>query len=342
MKKFILLLAFILISTVKAGTCTSISRTNSASLSVLTSSKYNSDLNTAYTFLNDYDGGCIESGSLESDALNTTQFAPLLKGLQQGCKVIYSNASTVQIDKCIASVNGNFVNTTSATNASFGCSGCSSEVASTSYYVYIQTGSSGTTLTPLILTTAPNNDGYDNSGNKVVGRFYNNGSSDIEQYSIDQWTTNSFKPDASGWVDCGLVAADFNGFGTPTNILDLCKRDGGDLLINLKFTAGTSTAAEARVLLKIGGRPLVIASTATTLSTVGSYFTSATNGENGGSVLISPSNSYLNFGRKGTFGTALTSALIAGQGDGAGTDEVLLTGETLSLSARIPILGWGE
>ena len=212
MKNFIVLLAFILISTVKAGTCTSISRTNSASLSVLTSSKYNSDLNTSYTFLNNYDAGCIAAGSLESDALNTTQFAPLLKGIHQGCKLLYSNASTVQIDKCLSSVNGNFIATTSATNASFGCAGCSSEVASTSYYVYIQTGSSGTTLTPLILTTAPNNDGYDNSGNKVIGSFRNNGSSNIEITSIKQWHDNEIGAHVDAVKAPGITGGNFNMF----------------------------------------------------------------------------------------------------------------------------------
>lgn len=192
MKNIILLLAFILISTVKAGTCTSISRTNSASLSVLTSTKYNTDLNTVYTAVNSLDGGCITDGTLETDALNTTEFAPLLKGLQQGCKVLYSNASTLQIDKCLASVNGNLVTTATTTNVSFGCSGCSAEVASTAYYVYIQTGSSGSTLTPLILTTAPNNDGYDNSGNKVLAKFYNNPSSDISSWAIYQWKVSGF------------------------------------------------------------------------------------------------------------------------------------------------------
>lgn len=205
MKHLITLLVFILISTVHAGTCTSISRTNSASLSVLTSTKYNTDLNTVYTAANAFDGGCVTSGTLESDALNTTQFAPLLKGLHQGCKVIYSSATTVQIDKCLASVDGSFVTTTTTTSAAFGCSGCSAEVASTTYYVYIQTGSTGSTLTPLILTTAPNNDGYDNSGNKALARFYNNGSSDIDQYSIDQWNQNGFIPSDTDWIDGGAA-----------------------------------------------------------------------------------------------------------------------------------------
>lgn len=185
----------VLISDAQSATCTSISRTNASALSVLTSTKYNTDLNTAYTALNTFDAGCIDPGSLESDALNTTQFAPLLKGLREGCKVEYSNASTLAISECLASVNGNFVTTTVNTSVAFGCTGCSAEVASTEYYVYIQTGSSGTTLTPLILTGAPNEDGYDNTGNKVLGRFYNNGLSDIDEFSIYQWKVNDFNDD---------------------------------------------------------------------------------------------------------------------------------------------------
>lgn len=48
-----------------AGTCTSISRTNNGANSVLTSTKYNSDLNSAYTAINAFDGGCITDGTLE-------------------------------------------------------------------------------------------------------------------------------------------------------------------------------------------------------------------------------------------------------------------------------------
>lgn len=191
--KMILFLFLALSSSVYAGTCTSISRTNSSALSVLTSTKYNNDLNTSYSALNAFDGGCVTSGTLEFDSLNTTQFSPVLKGVKEGCKVSYSNASTVSIGKCLAAVNGTYVYTTVATTASFGCTGCSAEVASTTYYVYIQTGSSATTLTPLILTTTPNEDGYDNSGNKILAKFYNNGSSNIDQYSIKQWKVNGFE-----------------------------------------------------------------------------------------------------------------------------------------------------
>ena len=191
----IFLAAAMMADLVMAGTCTTISRTNVGPLSVLTSAIYNADLNATYTAVNNFDGGCTTTGTLELDALNTSDFEPLLKGIREGCKVGYSNASTVTISKCLASVNGNFVTTTASTSASFGCAGCSAEVATTSYYVYIQTGSTGSTLTPLILAGAPNDDGYDGAGNKVLGRFYNNTSSDIAQYSIDQWKVTGFGTD---------------------------------------------------------------------------------------------------------------------------------------------------
>lgn len=191
MKNLIILFTLIY-GTVYASTCTTTSRTNYSTNQVLTSSALNSDFNQLVAKANSFDGGCITAGTIEYDNLNSTQFTPLLKGIKEGCKVSYSSASTISVGKCLTSVNGNFVYTTSANTATFGCTSCSAEVASTQYYVYIQTGSSGTTLTPLILTTAPNEDGYDNSGNKVLARFVNNAASDIDQYSIQQWHVNDF------------------------------------------------------------------------------------------------------------------------------------------------------
>tara|TARA_R110000868_G_scaffold87034_5_gene243669 strand:+ start:7938 stop:8948 length:1011 start_codon:yes stop_codon:yes gene_type:complete len=336
MKHLIVLLAFFLISNIHAATCTSISRTNSASLSVLTSTKYNTDLNTSYTAINQADGGCIQSGTLESDALNTTQFATLLKGIQQGCKVIYSNASTVQIDKCLASVNGNFVGTTTTTNASFGCTGCSSEVASTAYYVYIQTGSSGTTLTPLILTTAPNNDGYDNSGNKVLGRFYNKGNSDIDQYSIDQWLINRFVPTNTDWSDCGLVAADFTSFGSVTSIEDVCKRIGRDLISRVKFTTGTSAGTTAVVNVEYGGISLQAAPVAIipSISPHGVLYEGQNVVANESVVLATAGLATINFGPLNTTGASPLSARPA--------DEICGSTTTCFYESRIPIEGWNE
>lgn len=237
----LILLSLIFLSGMLQAQCTSISRTNSSALSVLTSTKYNSDLNTVYTAVNAFDGGCITDGTLESTALNTSDFAPLLKGLKEGCKVQYSNASTINISECLASVNGNFVTTTTNTSASFGCTGCSAEVATTSYYVYIQTGSSGSTLTPLILTGAPNDDGYDGSGNKVLGRFFNNTASDISATSIDQWNSNQFIPTNIKWTSYTPTLG--AGFGTVTGLDAYYARKDDMLYVSIAFTLGTAAAS---------------------------------------------------------------------------------------------------
>lgn len=205
MMKIIALLLFTLSFSAMGATCTATSRNNYVTNQILTSSALNADFNQLVTLANAFDGGCVTAGTLESDALNTTQFAPMLKGIKEGCKVSYSSATQVSIGKCLAAVNGNFVTTTVATTVAFGCTSCSSEVASTVYYVYIATGSTGTTLTPLILTTAPNEDGYDNSGNKVLAKFYNNASSNIDQYSIYQWIVNGF--DAPSAINMPNVSA---------------------------------------------------------------------------------------------------------------------------------------
>lgn len=336
MKTFILFFSIILTGVIHAGTCSSISRTNAASLSVLTSTKYNTDLNTVYSAANALDGGCITDGTLESSALNSTDFAPLLKGLQQGCKVIYSNASTVQIDKCIAAVNGSFVTTTSTTNASFGCSGCSAEVASTTYYVYIQTGSSGSTLTPLILTTAPNNDGYDNTGNRVLARFYNRGDSDIDQYSIDQWVTSRFVPTNTVWGDCGLVAGDFTSFGSVTSIEDFCRRSGQDLLMRVKYTAGTVAGTNAAINIEYGGVALQTATSATVPSViiVGTNYVNNNIVANEKAALATAGLSKLSFGQLNTTARAPFTA--------APGDETCTSSTICYFDVRIPIEGWSE
>lgn len=213
-----------------------ISRTNSSANSVLTSTKYNLDLNTLYTHVNNLPGDCIQDSTITFDKLDTSSFAALLNGIQQGCKVTYSNASTVLIDKCIASVNGEFIRTTTTTSASFGCANCSSETSSTLYYLYIKDGSTGTTITPLILTSAPNNDGYDASNNKVLARFYNNSSGDIDQYSIDQWHLNKFIPQDTGWINDGAIkitAATVNpSKGSVVNYdFQKWRRDGSEMIV---------------------------------------------------------------------------------------------------------------
>jgi hypothetical protein len=320
------LLIFLLASAAMGATCTSTTRNNYVTNQVLTSSALNTDFNQLVTKVNAFDGGCITAGTLESDALNTTQFAPMLKGVKEGCKVSYSSASTISIGRCLAAVNGNFVTTAIATTASFGCTNCSAEVASTRYYVYIATGSSGTTLTPLILTTAPNEDGYDNSGNKVLARFYNNASSDIDQYSIDQWLVNRFVPQTIAPTSYTPV---FNGLGTPTSVAIDFTREGPYAVITGRLTAGTTTAAAARIGLPAG---LTSASTISTIEVAGVIIDSKQS-TNQPSILREPSVTYMSMGVR----TASASSLTKQNGN-----NVYASGDDISIHAWVPIEGWGE
>lgn len=244
--KILFLIGIFLSSTAFAATCTSTTRNNYTTNQVLTSSALNADFNQLVTKANAFDGGCITDDTLEATAVDSS-WDTLFKAVHQGCKVSYSDSNTISVGKCLAAVNGNLVATTGANTATWACSGCSSEVASTTYYVYAKTGSTGTTLNLLISTTAPNEDGYDNSGNKVLGRFYNDASSNIDQYSIDQWTTNRFAPQTTGWVSCTMTitATSVNPAknGTPTR--DECRfmRVGDSMFISYYYkhtSAGTA------------------------------------------------------------------------------------------------------
>ena len=338
----LILLAMFLVGKSYAGTCASISRTNSSTLSVLTSSKYNTDLNSVYGAVNNLDAGCLTDNTLEASALNATEFAPLLKGIQQGCKVIYSNASTVQIDKCLSSIDGEFVATTTATNAAFGCTGCSAEVASTTYYLYIQTGSSGTTLTPLILTGAPNNDGYDSGGNRVLGRFYNGGASDIDRYSIDQWHVNRFIAQNTGEINAGTMTITGE-TSTPTKgttSVDSVKwsRVGKYMQFRYDFTqTGAGAAGSGAYYFAV---PSSLAIDVSTLSLSGEYASV-------GYGIVSPdaTDHYNTTVYPVTFNTlGLTNIYGTGVSSVIGSAAIPLSGAATRYSfwGRIPIEGWND
>lgn len=168
------------------ATCTAPSRSNLAANSILTSTEYNTSLNNAYNALaaGNLDLGCAASGSLDDTAtLSSSVFGAMLNGIKEGCTVTNTDTNTLSVDRCMLAVNGNFVRTTSATTVTWGCSGCSSESASTVYYLFAKTGSSGSTLNLLISTTAPNADGYDASNNRILALFVNNAGSNIESVS---------------------------------------------------------------------------------------------------------------------------------------------------------------
>jgi len=187
--KFILLLIFSFLTFDTWATCSSpISRTNSSPNSVLTSTKYNLDLNTVYTKVNDLDGDCITDDSISFDKIDQTTLQPLAKGVKEGCLATRSDANTISVDKCLISVSGTQIEKTTATTVTWGCGSCSSEVASTTYYVYATNAS---TLTLKISTTAPDAYGY-NSTDRVLAKFFNDASSNIQTNSIQNWVVNGF------------------------------------------------------------------------------------------------------------------------------------------------------
>lgn len=207
-------LAFSYFSTSEAGTCSSISRSSFGANTVLTSSELNSQFSTVYGAVNDLDGGCVTDGTLEATALKATDFQPVFDNIVGGCLVSYSSASQVSVSPCSATVNGNQIHKTGATTVAFGCTGCSTEIGSREYYVYIKGDSTGSTLNLLISTSVPDTLGY-NGDNKVIARFYNNTSWDIDQYSIDQWVVNQFVPQITGRVNDGALTLSATGT-TPT------------------------------------------------------------------------------------------------------------------------------
>jgi hypothetical protein len=196
MKIIFTLLAFLFVIEAYSATCSTTTRTNYSAGQVLTSSALNADFNQIVSKVNSLDGGCVTDGTLEASALNASDFATVTNGIHEGCPLVYVDANTVGVGKCILSVNGNFVKTTTQTNVTWGCSGCASELSSNLYYVYAKTGSTGTSLNLLISSTAPGADGYDGSLNKIIGRFFNNSSNNINQYSLASWVVNTFNQPA--------------------------------------------------------------------------------------------------------------------------------------------------
>lgn len=247
--KFLLLLAFATIGEVYGATCSSpITRTNYSTGQVLTSSSLNSQLNTAYNQVNELPGTCIEDATVTVDEMNTTSFAALFSGLKDGCLVSYSDANTLSVSKCRISVNGLMISTSSATTQDTGCGSCSTNNASTVYYVYVsRTASTATTVGILFSTTAPDDDGYASSNDlKVLARFQTDSSADIQQYSIEQWDGTQFVRSETDWANYTPTT---QGLGTVTITSgDFKWRKAGQMLhVRGLLTTGTVTSDGALV-----------------------------------------------------------------------------------------------
>lgn len=245
MKILLLLGAFLAWQNAFAVCDSVISRTNNSANAVLTSTKYNTDLNTVYTRVNELPGDCVTDGTLEYAAIDQTTFQPAAKGIKEGCAATYSDANTISIDKCLIAVSGTQIEKTTATTVTWGCSGCSAEVVSTTYYVY---ATSASTLTLKISTTAPDAYGY-NGTDRVLARFYNNASSAIDQWSIDNWASLEFRQAYSYLGNLTFTGS----WVTNTTYTSECWRRRDFLACNVKATlAGAPTATALLLTLPTG------------------------------------------------------------------------------------------
>jgi hypothetical protein len=195
MKMIQLLILFIISFSMDlwAGTCSSISRTANAANSVLTSTKYNLDHSTSYGAINQADGGCLVSGSVEKDSLNTTDFQVLQSAPKTGCRVTYLNASSVNVGPCRIAIDNDYTVTATNSSVAFACSGCSAEVTSASYFVYATTASATSSLDLLISTAVPDSNGYSGTS-RVLGRFHNQGNGDISTSDVVSFGVYSLEP----------------------------------------------------------------------------------------------------------------------------------------------------
>ena len=172
-----------------------------------------------------------------------------------------------------------------------------------------------------------------NVGN-MVNSFY--------VYRLGSTSTYSSNNADTDWASCGHTPSSFTGFGTGgtgvTNIETFCKRQGGDLLMRGKFTAGTGTAVEARVALPTWNG-IVLSSKSTSIIPTITTSGTATRGNAAATgikdfrVLIEPSTAYFVFGYPEW--SQSINPLTKATGSG-----MMLSGDTLSLDARIPINGW--
>jgi hypothetical protein len=206
------LIATIWILTLNSATaaCPTISRTNNAANSILTSTKYNADLNTVYSAVNSLDGECITTDTLPISAMESSTAGAVAKTESQGCKLIYENANTVSVlGPCTIMVDGIASSTSSASVAATG-----SLLGSTVYYVY---ASKTASLTLSMSTSGPNALGY-NLTDRVIGRF-KTGTSGILPNSVGNWDGYDYNKNTkicSGVIDfiANTVASqDGNSFG---------------------------------------------------------------------------------------------------------------------------------
>ncbi len=121
------------------------------------------------------------------------------------------------------------------------------------------------------------------------------------------------------------------GFGTISSSDLEWRRSGPDMQIRGSFTAGTTNSSEGQIELP---NSEVIAGLSTTITNSGTWIRSAAVTANGGMILATKGDTYLNFGDDFTFSGSSTSAAVPTAGNS------LVGAETVYIHASLPIEGW--
>lgn len=157
---------------------------------------------------------------------------------------------------------------------------------------------------------------------------------DDVQLVVDPLTpTNIYA--SSEWEDCGMTASDFSAaFGSVTNITDSCKREGTDLVINVRFDPGTVTGGAAQITPRYNGNTIVIDDSVQAKAPYGESIRDSASVANDSVVLLTAGLSYVEFGPKNSTSAGPLSARPA--------DEICATGGACHFWARVPIAGWSN
>ena len=136
----------------------------------------------------------------------------------------------------------------------------------------------------------------------------------------------------SDWQSYGSTAS-YTGFGTVSSNTQMYRRVGSNLEIRARFTAGTTTATEARLAFPSG---LTSSSTAiTTLENAGTLIKDSGSSTTtfGFYCLMEPSVSYITFG----YSISIAAPLAKQNGN-----NLASSGQVISIQASVPIQGWAS
>lgn len=124
------------------------------------------------------------------------------------------------------------------------------------------------------------------------------------------------------------------GFGTPTNMNVYWRRVGGDIQVRGSFTAGTVTAAGARLNFPPG----IVSTTDTVADTIiGTFGRGNSNNSKGGFILKQNGQAFVGFGPADTFSGTANASLSTQL-----ATSVVISSEKLSFEFFCPIQGWSS